>query len=901
MLAPGQRIDRYELLCPIGDGGMAHVWAARQHGKHGFEKLCALKIIQSRYAENPSFRAMFLDEARIVAGIQHRNVAQVFDLGESGPLLYIAMEYVDGDSLFSLIAPEKTVPLPIALRIAADACAGLHAVHTLTDAAGRPLHVVHRDVSPQNVLLTATGDAKLIDFGIAHARERTAGPTEVGMVKGKVRYMAPEQARREALGAFTDVFGVGAVLFRMLAGRAPYAAANDIATLQALHANAPPTSSLPPDVPPEVAALVHRAIATDPRARFSTAREMQAALEAVLAKEPRQPDVAAWVEANLSESARERRRAIAAARAAAVPPDEMVSTTALLPPVLTGARGSPGAPATPGAQTSPEPGPQGPRVATTPTLASPGAPPAPPPASPVAPPPTLASPAAPAPSPAHGASTAAGPTPSEEPAPPKEPSFMDVQALIAKAQQNAKQQQAAGESRNDQAPRPPEAPAAKKEPRRPQPQQAQPRYVGPATPAVEPPNAPLKKALAIVVPAVAVLLLLVGAALMLPSIVRDRAIARAREAGLDITIDRVSVGLQGATLHGVSAKVARTPGITATIPEVRLAGLSGKSAHVRDMDVKMSGGRADIEVGLAALVAENRARSAGTPSSPRRLSIVGARVVWEGVAGAGSRVSATDLNLEIESRGPGAEEMRGTLGRLELVTERTKLGPWACSFETGADRSRVRVMFDPPVPDGPSMMLVGGSTGTRELWVRIPRSPFANLGIDPKAFGLPADATTEVAVTLEGKLSADGRSEMKGEVDLWGLRPAMLKSAIDVHVEGSAVGTPGKPLQLERTTVTLGPLVAGVTGTIAPHDTGVRVDAMFKTLPITCAALAKAEAKKLGPLVETLRALGESTGALRVVGNVNVSGVITYDTASPEDATVTWMAKETCGVSIFGL
>jgi serine/threonine-protein kinase len=880
MLAPGQRIDRYELLSPIGDGGMAHVWAARQHGKHGFEKLCALKIIHSRYAEDASFRAMFLDEARIVAGIQHRNVVRVFDLGESGSLLYIVMEYVDGDSLFALLSNDKTVPVPIALRIAADACAGLHAAHMLTDAAGRPRNVVHRDVSPQNILVASSGDAKVIDFGIAHARDRVAGPTAAGMVKGKIRYMAPEQARGEPLGAFTDVFGVGAVLFRMLAGRPPYTAESNTATMQALIANAPPTSNLPPAVPPDVAAIVHRAIATEPRARFATAREMQAALEAVLARESRPSDVAAWVEANLGDRARERRRALAEGRA--VPASADAIAMALLPHVAPPAFGSPfptTAPGTP-VPSNVTPAAIAAPAAAPPPLAFPGAPPPPAPVI-AAPPPTLALPAAPA-------------QPSE-PAPLEERSFMDVQALVAKAQQGG-----AGQSRGNGAPPPPKAPLAK-EPPATAAKQAQPRrYVGPATPAGETLGARSRKVL-IAIPVVAIVLLVVGTVLLLPMFVRNRAIAQAREAGLDVTIEHVSVGLRCTALRGVKAKVVRTPGITATIPEVCLAGLSGKNARIHDMEVKMTGDRADIEDGLAALVADNRVRWAGTRDAPRHLSIVGARVVWEGVAGAGSRLSAADVGVEIESRGPGAEEVRGTVGRFELSTERTTFGPWACSFETAGGTSRLRVMFDPPVPDGPSMIFVWGQTIPREVSINIPRSPFANLGIQPKSFGLPADASTEVEVKLQGKLPSEGRSEVKGEVGLWGLRPAGLGGALDVRAEGSAAGQAGKPLELQRTTVTVGPFVAGVTGTIALHDSGVRVDAMFKTLPLTCAALARAEAKKLGPLVQTLQAIGQSTGALRVVGNVNVSGVVTYDTASPEDASVTWTAKETCGVSIFGL
>ena len=231
MLTVGQHVDRYELVVPVGEGGMAQVWIARQRGKHGFEKLFALKAIHHRFADDPAFRAMFLDEARIANAIDHPNVAQVFDLGEQDNLLYLVMEYVDGDSLGAILSAiakrngEKraTVPPAIALRIIADVLAGLHAAHRLTSSSGELRGVVHRDISPSNILVSVRGDVKVIDFGIAHARDRAGGDTGVGSLKGKINYMAPEQALKEPLGPYTDVFGAGATLYRLLAGRAAMA------------------------------------------------------------------------------------------------------------------------------------------------------------------------------------------------------------------------------------------------------------------------------------------------------------------------------------------------------------------------------------------------------------------------------------------------------------------------------------------------------------------------------------------------------------------------------------------------------------------------------------------------------------------------------------------------------
>src|SRR5258708_1447784 len=169
VLRAGYRLDRYELLCPIATGGMATVWLARLRGKRGFEKLFAVKTIRTELVEDPRFQEMFLDEARIASGIQHPNVAQILDLGEQRDVLFIVMEWVDGDSLAKIrrlvTKIGGRVPVGLALRILADACAGLHAAHELRDDHGEPLGIVHRDVSPQNILVSAGGAVKVIDFG----------------------------------------------------------------------------------------------------------------------------------------------------------------------------------------------------------------------------------------------------------------------------------------------------------------------------------------------------------------------------------------------------------------------------------------------------------------------------------------------------------------------------------------------------------------------------------------------------------------------------------------------------------------------------------------------------------------------------------------------------------------
>jgi eukaryotic-like serine/threonine-protein kinase len=227
-LRPGARLDgRYELLYPYAQGGMATVWLARVQGKHGFEKLYAVKTILPQMAADVGFRNMFLDEARIAARIRHGNVAEIEDLGEDDDgNLYMVLEWIQGDpwsKLYSAIV-ERGDPLPadIMLRIAANCCAGLHAAHELTDDVGQLLNVVHRDVSPQNVMVTEAGTVKVIDFGVAKATGRASEQTRAGLIKGKLEYLSPEVALGRPADRRADIWAVGAVLYQIFGGHPPF-------------------------------------------------------------------------------------------------------------------------------------------------------------------------------------------------------------------------------------------------------------------------------------------------------------------------------------------------------------------------------------------------------------------------------------------------------------------------------------------------------------------------------------------------------------------------------------------------------------------------------------------------------------------------------------------------------
>ncbi len=216
----GTIFDRYEIVRHVARGGMGSVWLARFAGKHGFTKHVAIKTIVPELAENPQFHAMFLEEARISSKLVHANAAQVLDVGEHGRAVYIVFEWVDGRSVEELCraaeARGERIPLPLILRALADASAGLHAAHILADEDGRPLGIVHRDVTPNNILVSDKGFAKVIDFGIAKARDRVAVEDRSGFVKGTPQYMSPEAAGKLVVDRRADVWSLGAILFRAL-------------------------------------------------------------------------------------------------------------------------------------------------------------------------------------------------------------------------------------------------------------------------------------------------------------------------------------------------------------------------------------------------------------------------------------------------------------------------------------------------------------------------------------------------------------------------------------------------------------------------------------------------------------------------------------------------------------
>jgi Protein kinase domain len=282
-----QRFGKYLLLKRLGAGGMAETWLAERQAQQGVRKRVVIKRILPHRAEQPGFVEMFIEEAKISATLSHANIAQVFDFGDVGGEYFIALEHVDGLPLDALMRAAGTLgywhlPYPIAMLIAIDACKGLHHAHTRTDETGQLLGIVHRDVSPDNLVISAEGETKVLDFGVAKAAFEGRSETDPGIVKGKHLYMSPEQAVADPLDARSDVYAMGIVLYQMLCGARPYGGGT-VAAMQAVAAGryVPPLVANP-DLPEPLAALLERALAFDRQQRTPSAQALQEELSALL-------------------------------------------------------------------------------------------------------------------------------------------------------------------------------------------------------------------------------------------------------------------------------------------------------------------------------------------------------------------------------------------------------------------------------------------------------------------------------------------------------------------------------------------------------------------------------------------------------------------------------------------
>jgi serine/threonine protein kinase len=308
-------LGRYQLLAMVGEGGMGRVWAARQVGSP-LQRLVAVKTAISGQSQTPEFQRLFMDEARIASLIHHPNVCGVYELGEENGTLYLVMEWCDGSSLRQVMdkLPEGRMDLSVAARIVANVAAGLHAAHELEDSDGTKLRVVHRDVSPQNILISKNGHVKVADFGVAKAQGQLHRPTETGEMKGKLAYMAPEQVTAKDIDHRADIFALGCVLYEVTTGRRPFQGEGALSTLyQLLEQAVAAPAEVFPGYPAELSAIVLKSLAKDPDGRYQTAEDLRVALEGWIAStgsKANEREINALLRATLGDEVDQKSRSI---------------------------------------------------------------------------------------------------------------------------------------------------------------------------------------------------------------------------------------------------------------------------------------------------------------------------------------------------------------------------------------------------------------------------------------------------------------------------------------------------------------------------------------------------------------------------------------------------------------
>lgn len=307
-------VGRYELVAQLARGGIATVYLGRLISDGGLQRTVAIKRLHAQFRTDGDISLMFLDEARVALRVKHPNVVHAVDVVLHDGELFIVMEYVEGVSLSQLLRSvgrkNESVPLGIASSIIIDVLHGLHAAHEAKDELGEPLHIIHRDVSPQNVLVGADGIARVLDFGIAKTINQ-AHVTRTNEVKGKISYMAPEQIMSKSLTRSVDIFSMGIVAWELLTGHKLFFGDNDVAILKTvLEAEIPPPSTLNPAIPQSIDKIILKALERDPEARYETAEQMAIDLEGVLPPSPGR-QVGQWVRATVPEALRERTELLA--------------------------------------------------------------------------------------------------------------------------------------------------------------------------------------------------------------------------------------------------------------------------------------------------------------------------------------------------------------------------------------------------------------------------------------------------------------------------------------------------------------------------------------------------------------------------------------------------------------
>lgn len=804
----GWNIGRYTVYGEIASGGMATVHIGRMVGEVGFAKLVAIKHLHSHLAKDPEFLDMFLDEVRLAGRIVHPNVVQPLDVVVTGNEVFLVMEYIHGESLSQLLRLVRQdagqVPLGVTSSILGGALAGLHAAHEAKDEQGRPLEIVHRDVSPQNLLVGVDGIARVIDFGIAKASNQ-AHSTRAGDLKGKLAYMAPEQLKGKPITRRTDVYAASIVLWECLSGvRLFDADATSLGSIMSAQAMVVPPSHHNPEVSAALDEVVLKGLAVNPDLRFGTALELATALGDVLPGAP-QTQVGTWVASVAAESIAHRKARIEEIERSGADRASRPTAASLL------SGGFSRVEELSASLLTQEP--------SSPSVRSKSGPP----------PPTPHKPAPPAPS---GRKKLL--VPSARPSAPDPVQRLATQSVPAADTRR--------ERISDMPPT--RRPVLRGTPTTPGPTTPVADWVpavpGSSMPSLEAPAIPLEpaKPAKITIQAlpgrtrslIPYAWIVVGLGLLVltvlsPEIVRRRAIQAAAADGLTMSIGSVDISLRGMAieLKNVNVTNAALPGCSlhADLAIATVDGLGVDSVTLHNASVALDGpapalteafGKwSDAHSGLHVLGGAHGFR------------IANGRILWTGVLGPGTKAEGSGLLGEVARTAgrPLGADLTFTFPAVTLDVPGATIGPWRFEHTREASATKTKIQLDPGAPGGPGVTVTTAPGAPTVVSGKFSRATLASTGIPPAMLGQKPDDPTKLDLTLHAELS---ERTLSGDVRiaLAEMRAGVV-SPVDGAISGRFSGDRTGPIGILDGTLTLGRLSAPLAGALTAEPDALRI------------------------------------------------------------------------------
>ncbi len=835
---------------------MATVHYGRLVGTAGFAKTVAIKRLLRSLAQTDAFRKMILEEGRLAARIRHPNVVPPLDVLAEGGELLLVMEYVHGESLSRLLRAawkaKERVPLPIGAAILSNVLHGLHAAHEARDETGRPLGIVHRDVSPQNVIVGADGIARVIDFGIAKA-VTSEEMTTAGTIKGKVPYLAPEQLDGDPATRRTDLYAAGVVLWEVLANRRLFGGSDDgevLRNIMSMKVEAP--SSFNPVVPRAIDDVVLRAIARDPAARFDSAREMALAIEDAVHLATATV-VGAWTERLAADTLAERAARIAEVEASgpvAAPISPALDETAVGPGTV---RMSAAEAGVPGASPS--------RAPPLPPAARPARKSLPPPPAPRAPPPGAKASSPPMRPPMPSRPVMEPRTVIYEPPPLPEPAFVEgvrplgadgplqgIPALGPPMQGHAFQlpppqghpnQGAPASGRADQPSFPPPSSHA-----------AARRITNVPKPTAR--GSAFKRFLRYV--ALFVVLALIVAFMFAPAIARALIVSSAAARGILVTIERVDVSRREIRLNDLRAESAEVPGATmrAGTFVIGLRWLAPDRITIDDVEISLDGSFPAIAARFDAYRAKHGAAFTESVSGIHRIEVTSGRIEWKNLIGGGTSALVENVTVEVAKVGARVlgDDYRLSAPLLTMKLANAPAGPWQLELDRQGILARSVIRFDPSGSYPASVTRTVGDDGTAQVSFAVPSTSLADLHLPAALLGGLASGKTRLEARGEIAIAATPKAASRtvsGNVSIsaTGLSLFPASAPVDVSVVLPLGGDAAKPipiasvLAITPTDPNGAPMAAAatasMTGTLELARAAPRIVLAGKTGPIPCA------------------------------------------------------------------